>query len=229
MPRWRRRQPHERETFGIALNQPTGPRPGPEILPWYWHPDREGALSPPEWFAKRLREIDPDLCVVFSPVHERYILWVKNPRIGHDPDPEVRDTIQMLGCVGWQLLMIWEHAETHVPIPLSELMFHNIYLISGERYPNARAYFDRIQEDIRRQIESRDKTFQGERQDFQNEYRKGTQVISSAGSGSKSALNDSVVPSRGEANWRADRRKWNLPAEMLQAERDQKEKDFYTP
>ena len=213
--RLRRRRPDERESFGVPLNQRTGPPPGPEILPWYWHPDREGAQPPPAAFVEKLKAIDPGLGVVFSPVHERYIIWVRNPKI------------QNALCRGWQLLFLWEHPVTHAFLPLNELVFHNLFYISRQRWPNAQEYFDRIQADIEREKAARMKTFQDERQGVQRDFFKTNSTISSAGSGSKSALSESIIPSPGEAAWRAETRKQRLPSEMIRHSQDEKEKEFY--
>lgn len=219
--KYRRRRPEEREKFTVPVNQRKGPPPGPEVLPWYWHPDREGAVPPPAAFAEQLARIDPDLRVCYSPVHERWILWVKNPRIGR------MGAAQWL-CRGWQLLMLWEHSVTHEFLPLSELVFANVYLISAGRYAGAKEYYDKLMAEAERAKEERSKKFDNDRQAEQNEVRESWK-ISSAGDGSRSALHHSgtVVPSQGEAAWRAETRKHRLPPELLKREEEDREKAFY--
>jgi hypothetical protein len=221
--RYRRRKPHEREQFTVPLNQRKGPTPPPEILPWYWSPGREIATHrAPEAFLKRLHEIDPDLYVVFSPVHERWILWVKNPRVG-------RQGMQAEWYErGWQLLMLWEHPVTKEFLPLNELMFHNIYMINMEKYGNARQYFDKIQENVARERAARDAKYNGDRESQQNEFRQSLQ-ISSAGRGNRFALHHDNVgaPSRGELNWREETKRLRLPSDMLKNVENEKEKQFY--
>lgn len=214
--RYRRRRPEEREQFGVPLQQRKGPPPGPEILPWYWHPGREGAQPPPAAFAEQLKRIDPDLAVCFNPVLERWVLWVKNPRI------------QSEFCRGWQLLILWEHPVTKAYLPLNELMFHNIYVISAGRYANAREYFDKVESNISRQREQRAKDYDRERQAEQSELADFTR-ISSAAPGNRAALHHdgTLIPSQGHANHLRETRKWRLPSEMLKAEKDEKEKAAY--
>lgn len=214
-PRYRRR-PTPREGFSVPLRPHMGPPPGPEILPWYWHPNREGAQPPPAAFAAQLQRIDSELGVVFSPVHERWLVWVKNPRITHEL------------CRGWQLLFLWEHPTTHEFLPLNELLFHNLMLVDATRFANAKEYFDRIQADIQQRRDARNKTLNDERHDMQREFIKSTE-ISSAGKGNKFSLyqDGTVVPSQADANWRAETRHRRLPSALIQQEKDDREKREY--
>lgn len=213
MARLRRRS---QEQFGVPLNQRKGPPPGPDVLPWYWHPGREGVTPPPAAFDRQLKAIDPDLAVCYSPAHERWILWVKNARILNDL------------CRGWQLLMMWEHPVTKAYLPLSELVFHNLFYISRKRWPNAEAYYDRINADIQREKAARMKRFQDDRQTEQREFYQGLRP-SNIGSGSKVQMYGSgtVVPSPGDLAHRNATRKQRLPSAFIKAEQDDKEKQFY--
>lgn len=216
-PKYRRRLPHERETFTVPVNQPKGPRPGPEVLPWYWHPQREGVRSAPEAFQARLKEIDPDLRVVLSPVHERWMIWVKNPRIQH------------WLCKGWQLLMLWESPDTHAYLPLDDLIFANIYAISAEKTnTTAKAHFDKVLAAAKRNTDGKNKDFTNARQAQQDDFRKSLQ-ISSAGRGNRFAMHheNQGPPSAGEAAWRAQTRKTRLSSDMLRQEQDEREKQHY--
>jgi hypothetical protein len=215
MPKYRRRRPEEREKFIVPLNQERKRR-DPEVLPWYWHPDRMGIERPPAAFDAQLKAIDKDLFVTYSKVHERWILWVRNARIQHPM------------CRGWQLLMIWEHAYTKEFLPLTELMFHNIFMISASRFPNAVKYYEDIQAGIEKRKQELQKDADNDRRALQSELLAGTQ-ISSAGKGNKFALHHdgSVMPSLGELAWRKENRATRLPSDMLKQERDDKEREFY--
>lgn len=221
-PRYRRRR--KGDPFYVPTNQRKGPPPGPEILPWYWHPEREGAIPPPAAFDAQLKAIDKDLAVCYSPVHERWLIWVRNPRIGADS----RMASSWM-CRGWQLLFIWEHAETHEMLQLNELVFHNLFYISNKRFPNAAVYFDKIQAECKKVADTREADYQQNRRDSQRDFM-GSQKISTAGRGNRAALHHSgtVVESQGEALWRAQTRSQRLPGEVIRREADDKEKRFYS-
>lgn len=214
-PRYRRRR--KSEPFGVIQNQRKGPPPGPEILPWYWHPEREGAVPPPAAFAEQLARIDADLRVCYSPVHERWLVWVKSPRS--------RNSL----CTGWLLIFLWEHPVTHEPLQLTELIFHNLFLVSKQRFPNAVQYFEKIQGEIAKTKAARQLQHTQDRKAQQAEVR-GSWKISTAAPGNRSALHHSgtVVASPGEMAWRAQTREARLPPEQIQSEKDNKEKQFYT-
>lgn len=211
--KYRRRGPAER--FSVPINQPRE-RPGPEVLPWYWHPNRDGVTPAPVAFAKQLAAIDPDLRACFSPVHERWMIWVKNPRIQHAL------------CRGWGLLFLWEHPVTKAHLPLSELVFHNLMLIDANRFRNGLEYFDKIQKRIEAAKAEKMKTHTNERQSLQREIRDSWQ-ISSAGKGNKFALHHDGTAElgRGDRNWREDTRKHRLPSALLRQEQDDKERSEY--
>ena len=215
-PRYRRRRPEEREQFSIPLNRPTGPKPGPEVLPWYWHPNRESVQQAPAEFRRRLHAIDSDLEAVFSPVHEGWLIWVKNPRIQH------------WLCKGWQLLYLWEHPQRHEFLPLNELVFHNLMLIDAKRYAGAQQYYEKVQAGVEEARLERDKVYTAERRDRQSEMLE-SHKISTAGTGSKSALHDTndMVDTPGMRLWRRQTRKWRLPSEVLKREADEKEQRQY--
>lgn len=214
--RYRRRRPEERTQYAVPLNQRTGPPPGPEILPWYWHPDREGAVPPPAAFAEQLALIDMDLRVCYSPVHERWLVWVRNVARKNSL------------CTGWQLIFLWEHPITKAFLQLDELIFHNLYLVSAARFPNAVGYFDKIQDRVAKAKAAKEATYQADRKTSQKDIFDSFK-ISTAGNGSKSALHHSgtVVESPGELAWRAETRKHRLPGEQIRREADEKEKQFY--
>lgn len=215
-PRYRRRRPEERDQFTVPLRMHKGPKPGPEVLPYYWHPDRQDVQPAPKAFQLQLAAIDPDLRAVFSPVHERWLIWVRNARIQH------------WLCKGWQMLFFWEHATTHEFLPLDELLFHNLMLIDAKRYRSASEYFDKIEQRVAAGKEAKDRTYTDERRGLQMEMLDSNK-ISNLGTGSKSALHDdgTMVDSQGTANWRDETRKWRLPEALLRRERDEKEQRHY--
>jgi hypothetical protein len=221
--RYRRRKPSERPQFGIPHNQHKGPTPPPEVLPWFWHPERDGAQPPPAAFDKRLKEIDKDLSVCFSPVHERWLVWARNPRIGRDSS---KATSWL--CPGWQLLYIWEHAITHEYLPLNELVFHNLMLIDAQKYGNAKQYYDKIEASIQRQREDRDKKYNSDRNAQQKDWYQSMQ-ISTAGKGNKFSLNHdgSMIDSPSTAAWRKETAKFRLPSDAIKQTENEKEKAFY--
>ena len=210
--RYRRRR--KGEPFTVPIQQ-ANRTPGPEILPWFWHPDRPGAQPPPEAVAKRLREMDSDLRVCFSPVHERWLVWVKNPRIGTQSEVAARY------CKGWQLLFVWEHTITKEFLPLDEgLLFANLYAINAEKYASGESYFKRIQDDAKAAADAAEKSYTSDRRAEQKERLYDTQQISTAGLGNRAALHHSgtFIPSPGEQAWLRETRKWRIPAAQRKQE-----------
>ena len=209
-----RRDPTDR--FLLPSARRVGPAPGPEVLLWYWHPNRFGSRPPPSAFAAQLRRIDPDLSVVFSPVHERWLVWVKEPRIQHPL------------CRGWKLLFLWEHPRTKTYLPLNELLFHNLLLIDATKYASAVDYYTRVQAGIDRARAARaadyDRERQAEQGDLADLYR-----ISNMGSGNRAALHGdgTLVPSRGHQDWLTATRAQRLPRAFLTREQDDREKRAY--
>lgn len=211
--RFRRRRPGEK-ILTVPVTQPTT-RPGPEILPWYWHPHRDGAQPPPAEFDRQLKEIDPSLFVCFSPVHERWLIWMVSP-----------SSVNSL-CTGWKLLMLWE-TPSGAYLPLDELVFNNLYFIDRRRWQGAAKYYAHIEREAARALEARNATYEAERESRQAEFEQSF-AISTAGRGNRAALHHSgtTVPSRGEQNWLHETRRWRLPSEMLTREREEKERRFY--
>lgn len=199
----------------VPLNQ-SKKRMDVERLPWAWHPDRSSPVKAPADFVEQLHAIDAGLEVTWSPVHERWLIWQRSP--------SSKNTV----CPGWKLIFLWEHARTHAYLPLSDLVFHNLYMRDRNQYSSGAEYFAKIQQRIEAARLSRDREFTDERQTRQLEMT-ASHKISSAGNGSRSALFDqgTMIPSRGEANWKRETRKWRMPGELIQAEKDQKEKAFY--
>jgi hypothetical protein len=114
--------------------------PGPEQLLWYWHPDRIGAGSAPEWFKTKLAEIDQDLTVTWSPIHERWLVWNRNYKV------------QSKWCSGWTLLFPVRDQDGSY-LPLDERVLARIYAASVHTWSNAKKYFDAIEREWERDRE----------------------------------------------------------------------------
>jgi len=136
----------------IPLAKPGKPEPAVNV--WFWNPQRYGIDHGPEWFTKRLHNIDPELEVTWSPMHERWLVWAKSPKLVHPV------------CQGWRLLFV-HHDRDHNYLPLSELVFARIFEASVFAQGSAKAYFDRIIDEQ-------------ERDDVRKETRLSTEAIDRA-------------------------------------------------
>lgn len=103
----------------------------------FFHPGRCDVRFGPDWFRDQLRAIDPNLDVTWHPVHERWCVWVRNPRITHPM------------CPGWQLLFPVQYPSGRY-LPLDERTIAKVYDRSPRKWGNARIYFDRIEDEILR-------------------------------------------------------------------------------
>jgi hypothetical protein len=174
-----------------------------------------------------LEEIDKDLAVCFSPVHERWLLWFKNPRIGKSKD------FPSFLRPGWQMLMMWEtpkypDGSGGEYLPLTELLFGNIYIISRGKIGGAKKYFDKILADVARRKESMNRSYENDRKAQQADFRSSLQ-INSAGRGNKFALHHDggLIAGPGEQAWRNETRKHRLGSAVLKQESNEKEQQFY--
>lgn len=111
--------------------------PGPEQSFWFWNPNRIEAGKAPEWFAKQLRDMDQDLEVTWSPVHERWCMWMRNPKL------------QSKLCQGWSLLFVVQGPNGSYQ-PLDERVFARLYGASAQRWDSAKTYFDAIEREWER-------------------------------------------------------------------------------
>lgn len=211
--RYRRRKSSDQ--FAVPLNQHKGPPPPQEVLPWHWHPDRLGITYAPAAFRAQLHEIDTDLEAVYSPVHERWLIWCRNVKM--------RNHI----CPGWQLIFLWEDSNKDY-LPLTELVFNNLYVASRQKWGRASKYYDDIRKRAAEAQQSQENSYQDERQARQREMA-ASWKISSAGQGNRSALHDQgeLAPSKGTQNWMNETRRWRLPSELIQREKDEKEQREY--
>ncbi len=118
---------------------------GPETSWNFFHPGaRRCALSRAVGVSRRSSHaIDPAALpdVVWHAVHERWTVWVKNPRIRH------------WMCAGWQLLFPVRYPDGSY-LPLDARVLATIYDRSPRKWENGRRYFDRIVDEVRRDIEA---------------------------------------------------------------------------
>lgn len=201
---------------------PPAPKPlDPAALPHYWHPDRDGVEPCPRAFAEQLARISKDLAICRPPAGapltpRSWAVWYRRDRVKHHL------------CPGWLLLFIWQERGEIAgklaarPLPLDERLFANLYRCSARAFGGSVKYWEHVVATIKAEYEARDKADKVLRDDKKHDYWNYTK-IKNIGSGSRFARHHdgSVVPSRGEANWVAERGFRDLPADV---ERDQRER-----
>lgn len=115
-------------------------RPAPESNPRFWNPNQAGVLFAPDSVMRKLKDIDPDLSITWDNFAERWIIWVKNPKLVSAVNR------------GWTLLFILRYADgSHMP--LDERLFARIYEISAHKWGNAKQYFDSVEREWERDRE----------------------------------------------------------------------------
>ena len=115
------------------------PKAGDPATSWnFFHPNRVDARFAPADFRARVHAIDQNLDVVWHPIHERWCVWVRNPHITH------------WMCAGWQMLFPIKYGDGSF-MPLDDRVFAMIYDRSPRKWGNAKVYFDRILDEIRRE------------------------------------------------------------------------------
>jgi hypothetical protein len=200
----RRSQGHGSTPYTVPLAA-TRSDPGPEQEFIYWYPDRLGIRhAPADLLATIRRDVHPSLDVTWSPIHERWLVWNREPRA------------QNPLCPGWALVFVWEHPLTRGYLALDpQLLGFNLYLCMRDKVGTARECFDRVEAQIARTKAARHHADTNSRHDFQRELLR-SRRISNIGAGNKFALHHdgTVVPSRGEANWSRERIKWAIPADI---------------
>lgn len=130
-----------RDAGTVTIPKATRTVKGPETSWSYFHPGRIDAVFAPAAFRAQVHAIDPNLDVVQHPIHERWCVWVKNPRVTH------------WMCPGWQLLFPVRYADGSF-MPLDARTLAMIYDRSPRKWGNARRYFDRIVEEVRHDYEA---------------------------------------------------------------------------
>ena len=115
--------------------------------PWFWNPNRLGVKGPQKEFQAKLESLDPNLSTTWNPIMEKWMLWVRAPRL--------RSPL----CQGWRLLFI-HHDGQGGYLPLDERFLARLYSIDASRVGNAKQYFDRITREAERDKERADKQWQ---------------------------------------------------------------------
>lgn len=108
---------------------------GPETSWSFFHPGRVDARRAPADFRSQVHAIDPNLDVVWHAVHERWCVWVRNPRI------------RFWMCPGWQMLFVVRYADGSY-MPLDTRTLATIFDRSPRKWGNARQYFDRLEAEM---------------------------------------------------------------------------------
>lgn len=209
------REPGKVNPFRIPVGQGRESLPAAALF-HYWYPDREGVEHCPEEFNLRLREVSQELSCVRppgrAPIRSRcWLVWWKCPRITHWLSP------------GWLLILAW-HTPDGTPLPLDNRVFANLYLQSRQVFGSAKSYFDSIVADMKATTNRQQKDQLNYRHDRAHDLYN-SQKISSAGRGNRFALHHdgTILPSRGEQNWRSEiDEKTLLPPEVVREQRERR-------
>lgn len=134
-------------TQPFKITPKRGPTPGPETNPWWWNPNRVGALQAPPWFMTKLREVGEELDCRWSPVHQRWLVWMRSERVSNRYSQ------------GWKLLFINQEPDGSY-LPLDERVFARLYAASVMEHGSAKAYFDRIKAEWDRDREQRERKWE---------------------------------------------------------------------
>ena len=182
----------------------------------YWHPDREGVEQAPEWFQRELASISPDVRMVRPPAgaptyyKRAWLLWYRSPRVTHALSP------------GWLMLRAWRDVRDE-PLPLDPRAFSYLYSVSARAFGNGKKYWEHCVSEMQREKASNNKTHVEGTHDRMEDMRQSWK-IKNIGAGNKSALHDTAgAPSRGHANWLAERRRRMMPGELIKDEAKRKE------
>ena len=188
--------------------------PEPELpvaaMDYYWHPDRDGVEHAPEDFTRALKGIDKyDRVRVVRPpanaplVYKRaWLIWYRNPRVTHYLSP------------GWLMLAEWRLRGE--PLQLDERVFSFLYSRSAQLFGNGAKYWEHCVSEMQREKAAKEKVHSDGTHDRSEDFRQYMQ-IKNIGSGNKAALHHdgTVIPSRGQQNWLAERRKRMVSSEVL--------------
>lgn len=190
----------------IAAPEPVLPD---AAMDYYWHPDREGVEQAPDEFNRALKGIDKyDRVRVVRPpesaplVYKRaWLIWYRNPRVKHYLSP------------GWLMLAEWRFRGE--PLWLDERVFSFLYSRSAQQFGNGVKYWEHCVAEMQREKAAKEKFHSDGNHDRSEDYRQYMQ-IKNIGAGNKAALHHdgTVIPSRGQANWLAERRKRMISSEV---------------
>lgn len=136
-----------RVTEGVGSR---GPTPGPETMLFYWHPLRPQSRKPDPAFYRKLKDLGNELEVSWSPVHERWLVWMRTPRIRHRL------------CPGWMLLFPVQDQDGNY-LPLDERTLARLAHASVFAHGSAKEYFNRVVAEQERDAERERKASDAER------------------------------------------------------------------
>jgi len=126
------------EPFTQPIARP--PKLGPEIHSWFFHPFRPDIKFGPVSFRRLLHEIDQGLEVTWNPIRERWVVWMKDPKIDHPI------------CQGWRLICNVEHPNGDY-MPLDERTLAKIFARSAKAHGNLWEYWLRVEQEMERDRE----------------------------------------------------------------------------
>lgn len=121
---------HDGQRVGLNPARPSR-IPGPETIPWYWHPFRAGVRFGPDSFRAQLHQFDPNLEITWNPIRERWQLWMRKP------------ALQNKLCWGWTLLFVLDRDGEY--LPPDNRVFARLYEASADKWGDGKKYFDHIQ------------------------------------------------------------------------------------
>ena len=190
-----------------------------EAMDHFWHPDREGVEHAPEWFVRDLRAIDKlnQIRVVRppagAPLYQKHawLVWYRTSKVTHYLSP------------GWLMLREWRDVN-HEPLPLDGRVFSYLYSVSAQQFGSGKGYWEHCVAEMNREKAARNKVHVDGNHDRMEDYRQFMQV-KNIGAGNKFSLHHdgTVIPSRGQANWLAERRKRMIPGDVARDEAQQRE------
>lgn len=158
-------------TFAVPVAR-SGPR-GPEQSWHYFHPGRADVRLAPEEFRQALHDVDPRLECVWHPIHERWFVWAKNPRIRYHL------------CAGWQPLFPVMYPDGSYA-PLDRRTLAEAWARSPRVAGKGSEHFKRVEAEITREKEAYVKQRHQNKADQAGEWFDYRQ-IKNIGSGSKFA------------------------------------------
>lgn len=128
--------------FGMERSKP---KPlSPEVITWYWNPNRAGMRFAPKHFRDRLKQFDPELECVWNGHTERWQIFMRDLKI------------QTKICAGWKLLFPVQDAD-HNFMPLDERVFCRLFEASAQRWGSGKQYWGRIEAEMERDKEKAEK------------------------------------------------------------------------
>lgn len=116
---------------------------GREHHRWFFHPNRCDIRLGPERFRRLLKDFDQGLEVAWNPIHERWGIWMRDPKIQHPV------------CQGWKL-MFFSQDEKGVYEPLDQRILAKLYARSAKQFGNLWEYWLRVEQEMERDREKRD-------------------------------------------------------------------------